>query len=919
MQDRRLIEETFPVREVSEESSKEKNIRHGHISTLHIWWARRPLASSRATNYASLIQGSNDEKDLKTKKDFISKLCKWENSLNYGILEKAKKDILQSNDNRPPRVLDVFAGGGSIPLEALRLGCETYAIDYNPVANLLLRCTLEYPQKYGGQVEKAADGFLSAKRTNKLLQDVRKWGDWVLAEARTDVDKYYPIEKDGSIVVGYIWTRTIPCQNPSCNAEIPLMRQFWLSKKNDKKVALYPTISGNKITFKIVGNGYSSIPKNFNPDGGTISKAIATCLACGSIVDDTITRRLFSQGKSREKMLVVVSTKEGQAGKRYRIATDEDWQIFAKAGKYLEKKREVLLSEQGIDPVPDEAIHTPDNKEYEPGNLLYNFTPVLLYGKTKWRDLFNPRQLLSLVVFSDKVRNSYNKMIEAGYDSEYAKVITSYLALVVNRLADKNATLVVYNAIAEKVEHVFGRQALSMVWDYIEVNPFTDVGWPNMQEWVELVIDHCSQVAISSSAKSVKIVQASATQVPFPDNYFDAIFTDPPYYDNVPYADLSDFFYVWLKRTVGNLYPELFSTPLTPKSGEAIAELPLLRGMGKEKAAAANSNVKTSAHFEKMLQQAFKEINRALKPNGIAIVVYAHKSTAGWETLINSILDSGLVVTAAWPIHTERKSRLRSQESAALASSIYMVSRKIQRTPTGFYKDVKDQLRRHLNDKLSHLWREGISGADFFIAAIGSAIEVFGKFDRIIDDEGNVIRADRMLNEIRRVVIDYAVKEVLHNGFAEEISQLTRFYVLWRWAYGESALIFDDALKLAQSVGLDLEREWNRGFIEKEKEFIKILGPEDRKLEELKNSKELIDVLHYVLLLWKKGRNEDTINILKTSGFGKTDVFYRVAQAISEPLPNESKEKKLLEGFLAGKERLAKDVRKGSGQQRLDE
>ena len=297
--------------------------------------------------------------------------------------------------------------------------------------------------------------------------------------------------------------------------------------------------------------------------------------------------------------------------------------------------------------------------------------------------------------------------------------------------------------------------------------------------------------------------------------------------------------------------------------------------------------------------------------------MYAHKSTAGWETLINSMLDSGLVVTGAWPIHTEMKNRLNAAETAALASSIYMVARKITKTRIGFYKNVKDELKKYLNQKLEKLWKEGISGADFFISAIGSSIEVFGKYEKIIDDEENVIRADKLLEEVRKIVTDYAVKLVLHNGFAAEVSQLTRFYVLWRWAYGEASILYDDSRKLAQSVGIDLVGEWNKAFIRKEKEFIRILGPDDRKIEELKGSKELIDVLHNVLLLWKKGKNDDVINLLKESGFWKSDVFYKVGQAISESLPNESKEKKLLEGFLAGKERLSKDLMKQSGQRRL--
>jgi adenine-specific DNA methylase len=382
---------------------------------------------------------------------------------------------------------------------------------------------------------------------------------------------------------------------------------------------------------------------------------------------------------------------------------------------------------------------------------------------------------------------------------------------------------------------------------------------------------------------------------------------------------LSDFFYVWLKRAIGDFYPDLFSTPLTPKGTEVIAELPLLRGMGKTNASQHVKGIKTKEHFEDALLQSFKEIRRVLKPNGISVIVYAHKSTAGWETLVNSLLESGLVVTGAWPLHTERPGRLRAFESAALASSIYMVTRKLERRPTGFYKEVKEELRAYLNKKLDALWSEGISGPDFFIAAIGSAIEVFGRYQKVIDDEGDKVRASRLLEDVRKIVTDYAVKQVLHNGFAGEIKPMTRFYVLWRWAYGSAVVGFDDAKKLGQSVGIDVSYEWNRGFIRKDKEFIEVLGPEDRSLESLAGSTELIDVLHDVLLLWKKGESESITKILRESGFGRSDVFYRVAQAISESLPSGDKEKKLLEGFLAGKERIAKEARKETAQTRLFE
>ena len=394
------------------------------------------------------------------------------------------------------------------------------------------------------------------------------------------------------------------------------------------------------------------------------------------------------------------------------------------------------------------------------------------------------------------------------------------------------------------------------------------------------------------------VLQASATELPYPDNYFDAVFTDPPYYDNVNYAELSDFFYVWLKRSVGDLYPELFSTPLVPKSKEIVANPVRHKGEAKAK-----------EFFETMLKKAFQEIYRVLKPNGIAVIVYTHKSTSGWETMINSLLNSGLVPTASWPIDTEMKTRLIAKDSAALASSIYIVCRKMEKEEVGWFSDVKKEIRERIFN--NNLWEEGVAGPDFFIACIGSAIEVFGKYKKVMDYEGNVIRADKLLEFVREVVTEFTIKQILHNGIAGELSALTKFYILWRWSFREAKVEFDEARKLAQSIGVHLERVWNKGFIKKDRNYIKVLGPQDRRLEDIENmrEKDLIDVLHQVLLLWSKGKREEMKRVLKETGYGENDAFYRVAQAISETLPNDSKEKKLLDGFLSGKDRLILEIK----------
>ncbi len=899
IKDKRFIEDTFPVREVSIEGAKEKSIRHGHISTLHIWWARRPLATSRATNLAALIPVPDSEEEKQKMRNFIAEISKWENSNNPSLLSKARAMILEANGGVPPKVLDPFGGGGSIPLEALRLGCETYSNDYNPVAVLLQKCTLEYPQKYGKLITRKQyfhdrpnikgiilNAFNEDEEINPLVEDVRYFSNIILEKSKLSLAKYYPADDDGAIPVGYIWAKSVPCQNPTCNSIIPLMRQYWLSKKENKHVALYPSINNRtkKVKFKIVGDGYEEFPENFDPENGSISRAVVTCPFCGSIINDKITRKLFREGKSIDLLIAVITNYPKKPGKYYRIANENDMRVFNDAKNDLIKKVHELKDQWNFEPIPNEELP-----------VMSGVFNVPLYGVNTWGKLFNDRQALSVLSFCEVI-----KSINSIDHDEYKSCISAYLALALDRLAIYCSNMGYWHVTGEKASPGMQRQALGMVFDYFETIPIGEsFSWASNIEWILNVIDNNSKIPIPIKA----IYNTSAANLKCSDNFFDAVFTDPPYYNSVPYADLSDFFYVWLKRSIGDVFPDLFTTPLTPKKNE-ITEM-----VGWDP---VRYPEKDKAFFETNLSLSFKEIYRILKPNGIATIVYAHKSTAGWETVLNALLDSSLVITASWPLSTEMQERTRASESAALSSSIYIVARKMKRQSTGFYNEVKEELRQYLSIKLDNLWAEGIIGADFFIAAIGSAIEVFGKYEKVMDYEGNIKRADTLLDDVREIVMNYTVAHILHNGFSGEVSELTKFYVIYRFSYGEAKLEFDEANKLARSVGIDLSQEFNKdGFIRKEKEFVRVLTANNRKIEDLKDKNELIDVLHHSILLWEIGKKERMMELLAESGFGKSEAFFRVAQAISESLAKtstDSKEKKLLDGFLGGKERIKSEI-----------
>jgi putative DNA methylase len=884
---KRLIEVNFPLKEVSENSVREKNIRQGHISTLHVWWARRPLAASRATALAALLPDNPDKREEYIQ--LVRDISPWEvvskdTQQNLTLLKRARDLIREANGDRAPKVLDCFAGGGVIPLEAMRLGCETYSLDYNPVAVLLNKAVLEYPQRWGKPqtVNDTASGNLGmeGQRTvNPLLEEVRRWGNWILGEARNELERFYPRDKDGSIPVGYVWVRTLPCQNPECGAEIPLMRQTWLAKKDDRKVALrmFPNRDCKLVDFEVV----DAKKLDFDPEEeGTVSRAHVRCRICGNTIVDDDTRRLFREGKASQRMVAAVLHHPDRTGKTYRSPTEGDLEAYRAAETALKQKRETLWAEWGIDPVPDEPL-PPE------GTLGFR---VQRYGMTRWGDLFNSRQQLTLITFADKVRQVHKRILSERGDPELLKAVVTYLAFGVDRLADFGSMLCVLNVTGGRgVFHTFARQTLNMVWDYAESNPFNPegAGWTTACEKNEKWIQHGSAV----SNQPATCLQGSATSLPWPDNFFDCVLTDPPYYDNIPYADLSDFFYVWLKRTVGDLHPELLATPLTPKADEMVAD-----------ASKAGGAQRARQRFERMLTEAFHEVSRVLKPEGEAVIVFGHKTTEAWETVINALLDAGLYMTGSWPVHTEMEGRLRAQESGALASSIYMVCRKRMTREVGEFPKVKSAIEVRVRERLTEFWNAGIRGADFFMSAIGPAVEVFGHYGSVEKLSGETVGVDELLDYVEKVVSEFALERILGSAELGGVDPDTRFYLLWRWTYNSARVPFDEARKLANAVGTELALLWGEGrFVSKEKEYVRVLGPKDRE----KNKKfmnqvgfnTMVDALHRACIYWEHGQRPQLKEHLAQT-FGANNIFWRVAQNIADVLPDGDKEKQLLQGLL---------------------
>lgn len=918
-QPKRLIEISLPLAKISEQSAREKSIRHGHISTLHIWWARRPLAAMRAAIFAALVPAPTDEAGRKRLESLIETIVDWDQVKNGNseAIEEARRLVREAFPGGPPRLLDPFMGGGATGLEALRLGCETHAVELNPVAHLIELCTLVYPQKYGrGAEERGSRGDRSKQLTlpgqeqpeqlafemplpkptgeNSLAADVRRWGEWVLERAKAEIGHLYANPAGSETIVGYLWARTVTCPNPVCRAEMPLVRQWWLAQTGTRKLTLKPVVDrvAKQVNFEVVNLAAPQGNEDgFDPNEGTTRQGAATCLICNQSVDGDFLQQAGMDGKMGERLMAVIY-EQSNSGKGYRPATAADEALFKEAVEHIQQ---LQAESDGL--IPDEPIDP-----RRPSSAARGLSAVTRYGMQTFGDLFNLRQLLVLLIFSRQIRAAYDAMLDEGISRERTKAITTYLGLAVDRLADRGTNICRWDNTGESVMNTFARQAIAMAWDYVEVNPFSGAtgDWLNALEWIIQVIKHVSQVADQAASAH----QGTSTRLPYPENHFDAVITDPPYYDAIPYSDLSDFFYVWLKRSIGFLYPELFRTPLTPKSVEIIQHT--ARHGGDESVA--------RAFYEREMTRAFAEAHRALRPDGIFVVVFAHKSTTAWETLLNSLLEAGLVVTASWPLHTEMSSRVRAHGNASLASSIFIVCRVRTSETEGYFDDVRQELAAVIRERLDFFWQQNIRGADFFISAIGPAVSVFGRYRKVYRLDGSEVGVRELLDLVQSSVAEYALDRILNGGAARVggVDAATRYYILHRWAYGSEAIPFDDAMRLAMALGADVSALMERrGLLKQSGESVSLLGPKERgKSEELGlpdksgRSAAVVDVLHRAATLWEKGDRDSLARFLAEAARGREDQVRLVAQTLINILPDDDAERRLLEGFLAGRDTL---------------
>ncbi len=1024
----RLIEHAFPLRQASIDSVHERNVRHGHISTLHIWPARRPLAASRAALLATLLadpgtpEGRKElcekiggklkieaDKDGRLKEVTEGGILRWKREIeNKEVLDRFREEICKANGGKPPKVLDPFAGGGAIPLEAMRLGCEVTVADLNPVAWFILKCTLEYPQKLARQTRqlpafilrdrefmheflKKVKGLNGAKLQNALealghatkagehhqnemdfegaratvdisleadlAWHVRAWGRKVLAEACKHLANFYttyaewqplvpgqPFEpqpvrliepnEDGTAnagklnadltqeyldnkfnprwvakpAVAYLWARTVTCKN--CRATVPLVKTRWLCKKDSKRIRLLmePKADRSGVLFSIQHNvperGGNATQKRENDrklGAGTMSRAGAQCLCCPTIMEMEDIRYEGKNGRLSQIMTAIVVN--GPSGKEYRLPTQHERAVAEVSEDALHNVLSQLpfgLSNDRIEPASTRSISCHE------------------YGLATYHDLFTPRQRIFIGTTIQIIRGILNQ----PEDRYWVEAVAAYLLCVFDKCLDYGSTLVTWYTQNEQITHLFNRYALPMTWDYVECAPLGGASGSlgSMLRSVARSLEETMHGLSGCLQPEVAIRNATESQGV---ECYDVVITDPPYYQAVSYADLSEFFFTWLRCALADRFGEM-NRRETPKDEEIVQHI------------RSDKNREVERHkYEDRMAAAFASTWKALRQNGRFVIVFAHKEPDAWATLVTAIIKAGFVVEASWPIQTEMPNRSRGFSVSSLASSVWLVCRK--RDPlakVGWDNRVMAEMRENIASQLREFWDAGIRGPDFVWAATGPAMEAYSKYPivkKANSPTNELLSVKEFLDAVRRIVIEFVVGRVLHiESGTDRLDPVTSYYLLHRNDFGFEKAPAGACILYAVSCGLsdaELERTWN---------LVKVKGstapnPDDSEDEVrdgegeppeemsggefvLRTWKErsekrmglesiggrevpLIDRIHRLMHLWRDGDVRKVDDYLDNYALRRQELFVRLIQSLIELSEQGSDERALLESL----------------------
>lgn len=810
MANKKLIEVALPLEAINKESAREKSIRHGHPSTLHLWWARRPLAAARAVIWSSLVDDpSSHPEEFPTEEAqaaererlfrILEKLVVWENSNNPDVLDEAKAEIMKSTGGNPPALLDPFAGGGAIPLEAQRLGLEAHAHDLNPVAVMINKAMIEIPPKFAGQppVHPGATVLEGGWRgAAGLAEDVRYYGEWMKREAFKRIGHLYPKVKDEQgkerTVIAWIWARTVKCPNPACGCEMPLVKSFHISQRKGKEVWIEPSIKDNRVRFTI-RHGPGKVPE------ATVDQKIhgARCIYCGSHVGfDYLREAGFSQNMG---LTLLAAAAERQ-------------------------KEKIYISGDSVEETINSIKRPPSCPSSELPDKALGFR-IQQYGMKDFADLFSNRQLNMLTCFSELINEAAAQIaadtLAKGYDEEkaqkYANAVAVYLAFSVDRLANYGSSQCLWDTRGGTTVQTFGRQALSFIWNFSEANPFSNTNlagtWTNAVEVVAQAVD-----GLACVNNNGYVEQQNAMDLQCPDQIM--ISTDPPYYDNIGYADLSDFFYLWLRHSLKHIFPSLFRTIQVPKSEELIANP--FRFARKEEA---------REYFETGMQAVFKKINRFATGDIPVTVYYAFKqsetenentASTGWETMLSAIIRSGFSITGTWPIRTENPGGLRVNNRNALASSIVLVCRKRPAdAPMCTRRDFINALKRELKPALQKLQASSIAPVDLAQSAIGPGMGVYSRYSQVLEADGKPMSVRAALQAINQEL------DLYFNEQDGELDRESRFCVELYTQRAFNDIKFGEADVLARAKNTSVDKLRSDGVLSSEKGVVRLLPREE--------------------------------------------------------------------------------------------
>ncbi|MBD2166415.1 DUF1156 domain-containing protein [Calothrix membranacea FACHB-236] len=910
-----FIEKMMPVQVLNEQV----NFEHGGnpFKGLHRWYSRKPLSFSRASVLASLLPADITMQEFEYLLGLVSgkEVKLYKTPPNSVQIKKVQDYCEKVWGTRTPTVLDAFAGGGSIPFEAARYGLNVLASDLNPVAVVTMKAAMEYPLKFGPD----------------LQQDIDKWVKWVGDEAEKRLAEFFP-SLPGETVQNYLWAHTVVC--PNCESVVPLSPNWWLSRTSNyagkgqaRKITSdwyavkpIPNPENKRVDFELIkgkkgkGTTIETDDEEYDPDTTiTLSRGVGRCLNCNNVIEDDAIKR-YSSINNLGHQIYAVAYKQGKSGLEFRLPQPIDFHSTENAEFYLKQKYSDLSISNLIPSEPtSKGLHdSPRNYEY---------------GLQKYEDCFNPRQLLTLVTYIEII-NEAKELIQVECKWKKAQAISTYLALVFDRCADVNCRLGHWDASRVGSKAASAQHSLNLMWNYPEINGNGNL-WHSCAD--AFASDYHKLCALFGTkpgstgipgieqydSKSIQIALASADNLTHIfDNSVDAVITDPPYYATIQYAELSDFFYVWLKRNLGDIFPELFYLELTDKDREAVANPSRFRNMGVSPEELANQD------YEAKMAMAFAEYHRVLRDDGVMTVQFNHKDSGAWDVLAKSLIDAGFEITASWAVSTENPQNLHQAQKNAVSSTVLLVCRKRDSNAgQAWWDDVRIDVRNIVFEKAPDIEKSLTAdsrpaadrvadphrrvkppGIDLCLTAYGCALSVFTRYSSILDSAGNPVEPKAAFEEVRQAIVEYRLQNLLEGKDFNGIDPLTQWYLLAWDTFEAREFPFDEARQLALAVGgfdvSDLVKKHK--LLDSGSGSCKLLTPEQRLkkrafsvIDTEFSARYLVDGLHAIITLYQEeGNTEPVRRFLKNTGLVSNDLFMRTFEVALKVIPRITDEKK---------------------------